>query len=131
MKIGILILFVCSLMPACRGKYNIPRRILSPDKMQSVLWDMVKADQYLKNYSVITDSSAKLKESLNLYQQVFRIHNISKEKFRQSFAYYRIHPNILNIVLDSINNRSYNKPIEFNRPQPENRMPDPKVLPVQ
>ena len=31
----------------CKSKNTVPRGVLSPDKMEAVLWDMMRADQFL------------------------------------------------------------------------------------
>ena len=91
------------MLPACGSKDQLPSGILEQDKMQQVLWDMMRADQYLGNYKLTQDSSQdKTKISLRYYQQVFAIHKISKETFQKSFDYYRTHPLLFKMIMDSI-----------------------------
>lgn len=85
--------------------------------MQDVMWDMGRADQLLNDILLKNDSSLNRDtESIKLYKEVFRIHNITKEKFQQSFSFYQKHPVLLKIILDSINARSYNAPTHIINP---------------
>ena len=83
----------------------MPEGILSPDKMQEVLWDMIRADEFLVSY-VIKDTSVDRKtESIKLYEMVFDLHDISKSTLEKSFKYYQQHPEILKPIMDSLNAR--------------------------
>lgn len=98
---GLLAVF-CLLLAACSDKTSVPFGILSIDKMTPVLWDMVEADQYA---AILIKDSAHVDpkmERLRLYEQVFRSHGISREKFEKSFNYYREHPAINQILYDSL-----------------------------
>ena len=90
---------------------KIPDDILPPEKMQDVLWDMIRADEFLVSY-VIRDTSVNRKtESIKLYEKVFEVHNISKSAFEKSFKYYQLHPKILQPIMDSLNARKEDKVI--------------------
>ncbi len=61
--------------------------------MQAVLWDLMRADQFLADYVFNKDSSLdKTTESLKYYQKIFAIHKVSKEEFQESFSFYQAHP---------------------------------------
>lgn len=103
MKIGLLIVCFSICILGCKSKNAIPNEILPPKKMQAVLWDMMRADQFLADYVLNKDTSLKKQaESIKLYQQVLELNNVTKEKFQQSFAFYKGHPNLLQAILDSI-----------------------------
>ena len=96
----LLVIFFSS----CNTK-KVPDDILPPEKMQEVLWDMIRADEFLVSY-VIKDTSVNRKaESLKLYQKVFDVHDISKSAFEKSFKYYQLHPETLQPIMDSLNAR--------------------------
>lgn len=104
MKTGLLILIVSIFIVSCNNRDHIPGRILKPSKMQEVLWDIVRADQLLNVKATRGDSSANSPgERIKMYRQVFSIHNISKEKFQQSFSFYSTHPELMKVILDSLN----------------------------
>ena len=89
---------------SCTNRDKVPDNVLSPKKMQSVLWDMLRADQFVATYVVKDTGLNKKQESIKLYQQVFQIHNISKEKFQKSLEFYQNRPDLLKVILDSIFN---------------------------
>ena len=103
MRTGLLILYASLLLAGCKSKDYIPNSVLPQLKMKAVLWDMIRADQYLADFVLNKDSALNRKtESIQLYQQVFTIHHISKEEFRHSFSFYRSHPALLKIIMDSL-----------------------------
>lgn len=99
------IVFLLFISPGCKNKDGIPSTILPPQKMQMVLWDMMRADQFLNDYVINKDTSLKkIPESLKYYQQIFAIHKINKEQFQQSLSFYQSHPVLLKSLMDSISN---------------------------
>jgi hypothetical protein len=89
---------------SCGNKNEIPSGILKPAKMQLVLWDVLRADNFVFEF-VTRDTSKKLQTELaKLQQQIFAVHKISKEEFYKSFDFYKSHPDIMQPVLDSIIN---------------------------
>jgi len=97
------IFFFALLFVSCFGKNRVPNGILSHEKMQAVLWDMLRADEFLGVYVLAKDSSLNNKqESALMFDQVLRIHKCSKEEFNKSLLFYQSHPEIFKIVLDSL-----------------------------
>jgi hypothetical protein len=94
--------------------------------MQTVMWDMIQADQYAA-LSVALDSSAHINtkaETLKLYEEVFRLHEVSREEFRKSYQYYLDHPLLNQLLFDSlisqgnrVRTESYSRPVT-NHPPP-------------
>ena len=93
----LLIVFV-----SCSNKDSVPDGILPPDKMESVLWDVIRADVMVTYTSVRDTTLNKLEKNTELYQQIFQIHHISKDQFKRSLHYYRSHPLIMQTVFDSL-----------------------------
>src|SRR4051812_49176508 len=86
---------------ACSGS-KIPDDILPPDKMKKVIFDLMRADEFVNVY-VLKDTAKKRNvEAIKMYQQVFTIHNITKEKFFNSFKYYQGHPDQNKVLFDSL-----------------------------
>jgi len=99
------LLIVCSLLllVACKKKDRKPGNVLSKEKMQAVLQDMMRADQFLTDFVFSRDTSLDKKaESIKLYNQVFAIHRVSKEEFQKSFSFYQSHPELMKALMDSI-----------------------------
>lgn len=100
------VLFI--LMVSCGGKKNkIPSSIMSKEKMEAVMWDMMQADQYLTDFVFNHDASLdRLEKSTTYYQQILDLHKTTKEEFKRSFIYYRDRPALLKEVLDSLSSRT-------------------------
>lgn len=78
------------------------------------MWDMLRADEFVTSFIWKNDSNVnRMEESLRLYEQVFSIHNISKEQFEKSLVFYREHPDLLKMIIDtlSLTEQPYKKPI--------------------
>lgn len=104
---------------ACKKRDKIPRGVLPPAKMENVLLDMMRADEFLTGYVFSRDSTLNKKtESIKEYQKIFRIHQVDKEAFEKSFSYYRSHPLLLKIMMDTLTNRLTRIADEENEPKP-------------
>lgn len=103
MRTGLLIVLIIIFTTGCKSKNAVPDSVLPQKKMQVILWDMMRADQFLADYVLNKDSSLnKTTESLKYYQQIFAIHKTSKEEFQHSFSFYKSHPVLLKAIMDSI-----------------------------
>jgi len=90
-----------SLLFACSS--SVPRGILPPDEMKQIVFDLVRADQFIDNY-VTKDTTANIKERrITLYEQVFAIYKVSKEEFYKSYTYYQQNPDKNKVLFDSLN----------------------------
>jgi len=109
----------------CADKGSVPSGILPLSKMQTVMWDMIQADQYAA-LSVAKDSSGHINtktETLKLYEEVFRLHEVSREEFSKSYQYYLDHPEINQQLFDSLISQGTRLRTEsYSRPVP-NRAP--------
>ena len=91
----VFILIACSSSP-------VPKGIIPPNQMPKVLFDLIKADEFLTNFAV-KDSTINLKtRRISLYEQVFTIHHISKDDFYKSYRYYQQHPDKNKVLFDSL-----------------------------
>jgi hypothetical protein len=87
----------------CSDKNSVPRGILPRDKMELVMWDMAQADQYAALY--LTKDSGRIDrkaETMRLYEEVFRLHEVTPEQFRKSYHYYLDHPELNQLLFDSV-----------------------------
>jgi hypothetical protein len=93
-----LLVFVIS----CGGKDKLPEDVLPPQKMQEVLWDLTRADQY--SLTLAQNDTTKSVEFHNkaMYQHVFAIHKIDYNTFRRSYDYYSSNPDKFKIMFDSL-----------------------------
>lgn len=99
----LLLISFLFLIAGCKSKNAVPHDVLPQKKMQAVLFDMMRADQFLSDYVLNKDSSLKKDaESIKLYQQVLAVNAVTKEKFVRSFTFYKMHPVLLKAIMDSI-----------------------------
>ena len=119
MRGWLIIPVVLILFTACKGKNKIPSGVLHPPKMQAVLRDLMRADQFLTYFVLNKDSSLnKVTESLKYYQQVFAIHDITQAEFQKSFTFYQEHPDHLRIIMDSMSRAPVAPPVQVTEPAP-------------
>ncbi len=102
MRVLLLGFTLSVLFAACSGKESIPSDVLPVDKMKSVLWDIIQAEKFSTQY-IARDSGKNVKEeTFRLYEDIFRIHNITRDKFVKSYKYYLTRPDITNVMFDSL-----------------------------
>lgn len=83
-------------------KEKTPSGILKPEKMQAVLWDVIKADAFTNEFIRKDSSNDAVKENVKLQQQIFAIHKISKKEFYDSYGYYKTNTVLFKNMLDSM-----------------------------
>jgi Domain of unknown function (DUF4296) len=110
--------FLVLIVTSCSPKKRIPQDVLPQPQMQAVLWDMLRTDEFVMNYFKNDSVRSKKDESTKLYEEVFRIHKTNREQFKKSMNFYNGHPDLLKVVLDSLENRKntiiqdvYKKPL--------------------
>ena len=116
MKTGLLIICCLFIIAGCKNKNRIPAGIIPQKKMQTILWDMMRADLFLSDFVLNKDSNLdKRTESIKLYRQVFAIHHISKEQYEKSFSFYKTHPDLFKVIMDSLSQPKTEAPTEMIR----------------
>jgi hypothetical protein len=95
------ILFLAILFFSC-SRQEKRLHVLSENKMRAVMWDMIRADQYVSDF-LLKDSARKKKdESIRLYEEIFHIHKITEEQFKKSLDYYSSRPDLFRPIIDSL-----------------------------
>jgi hypothetical protein len=124
----LIMLLCCAAGAGCSDKNSVPGGILSKDKMEKVMWDMAQADQYAALYLVKDSARIDRKaETLRLYGEVFRLHQVTPEEFRKSYRYYLSRPELNQLLFDSVIARGVRARTEmYDRPSPY-RAPVPPV----
>ena len=103
---GVLIISISLLFYSCKD--SLPSGIIHQNKMQEILWDVLRADA-LSQQSVKSNSTTTLAdETLSLTRKVFLIHNITEEEFKKSYSYYTHHSDLMRNMLDSLNAQKIN-----------------------
>jgi hypothetical protein len=96
---SILIVFVFA---ACSRKNKIPKGILSQQQLRVIMWDLMRADEYTNSQLYKNDTLDLKTERLSLYEQIFRLHSVTREKFRKSLSFYQTRPDLLKVIADSL-----------------------------
>lgn len=91
---------------SCSTTDPVPDNILPKEKMQVVLYDIFKADELanqLKNNDTIKPD---LQWHTELYDQIFKLHKVSKEEFTTSFRFYQTRPDLMKPMLEALSKKS-------------------------
>ena len=130
---NILVVATCLFFLGCGKENKVPQGIIPPATMQVILWDLMRADQFIGGYIVNRDTSVnRITVSLEYYQQIFRIHQVTREEFQKSFAFYRSRPDLFKSIMDSISAPGKAVPTDVLAPEMANPSPDTMVpAPIQ
>jgi hypothetical protein len=128
--IALLLVIIGTAVGSCSDKHRVPKGILPREKMEDVLWDMIQADQYT-TYFTKDSAHIDLKlERLRLYQQVFLLHDVSREEFQKSYKFYMDHPDLTQTLFDSLLSKSNRLRGEaYSHPSPKPVAPVPVPAP--
>jgi hypothetical protein len=123
-RLAVALILYLAASSGCSDKNDVPGGILPRDKMAAVLWDMAEADQYVALY--ITKDSAHIDrkaETMRLYEEVFRLHQVTRDEFRKSYRYYLDHPAVGQPLFDStiargsrVRTEMYDRPGQYHPP---------------
>jgi hypothetical protein len=95
------------IIMGCESNDGVPGNIIAKDRMENILWDMIQADQFSSQYMAKDSTRINVKkETVKLYAEVLKIHNISKEEFKNSFQYYLGRPDLEKKMLDTLSERA-------------------------
>jgi len=108
------LLLICSfplLLISCSRKEEVRDDVLPEKKMQVVLYDLMRVDQFLAGFVFSHDTSLnKRVESIKLYKRVFETHQVSRDDFQKSMTFYRSHPELFKVLLDSVSALALRRP---------------------
>lgn len=114
MKRRVFFVIILFLFNGCKGKDKSSAGLLSAREMQEVMWDMVRAGEFLNGFIIYKDTATDgVAESQKWYKKVYELHGITEEKFRRSYTYYEKRPEIMKVILDSLTRKPvYSRPKE-------------------
>ena len=98
----------CFLLICCSPKEPIPNEVFPVKKMQAVLWDVMRADEIANYYKAKDSTIDLLSKHIQLYDTIFSIHKVTKEDFKRSLQFYQSRPDLLKIILDSLQKKGGN-----------------------
>ena len=111
-------LTACVICIGCNDLDKAPSNLLAKEKMQLVMWDLLEANSFTQRYIKMDSLKNPAIENLQMQQQIFQLHKVSKDDFYKSYDYYSSHPDQMRILLDSIvaiGERNKIKMIELHR----------------
>ena len=91
------------MLVSCLGKNKVPAEIIKPQKMQNILWDVIRAQALSMEIASKDSTVNEVAETKALTQKVFEIHHITSADFEKSYAWYTNHPDNLRNIFDSLN----------------------------
>ena len=112
-RLFVLILILGCLF-ACENK---KARVLSSEKMQAVMWDILSAEAYAQHYVKKDSLKIPAVEAMQLQNNIFALHKVSKEDFFNSYNYYLSHAELMKMILDSIGAKAERNRINMIRMQ--------------
>jgi hypothetical protein len=96
---GMILFCLC----ACSGERGAPKKLIPQKKMEDIIWDMTQADQFATQYLKKDSSVHNLKaETMKMYDEIFAIHHVTKDEFKENFQYYTSHPELTKMIFDSL-----------------------------
>lgn len=101
---GFIILVTAFFLVSCKSNKN--KNILPEEKMQSVIWELIKADVYTVDFLQKDSGINATIKNAELQQQIFENEKITKKQFQESYDYYIVHPEIMKNIFDTILNRN-------------------------
>jgi hypothetical protein len=104
------------LLYSCGNNDTLPEGVLKPEKMQAVLWDVIKADAFTNDFIKKDSSKNAASENLKLQQQIFALHKITSADFYSSYDYYKENTVAFKKIIDSMVVKAEKKKIV--NPQP-------------
>lgn len=100
----LLLLFV---LQACQKKeVKVPEGILPPRVMINIMWDNFIADEIVNARYPVDTGTHKKDTIVILYQQITKAHGTTQQQFKKSMQFYEGRPDLLHIILDSLQNRA-------------------------
>ena len=111
MRSFFLIVTIFILLQSCSDKNEVPEGVLPRQKMREVMWDMIRAGEFLQTYVFPKDSTIdKVAESQKWHDKIYEFHKTDKAEFEKSYAYYKEHPSLMKDMLDTLARKSITPP---------------------
>jgi len=111
---------------SCKQDSNPPNNVIQKARMRELMWDLLRADAFITGFGGKGDTAYnQLKESVLVYRQVFAIHKTNKEQFKKSLDWYQRHPQVMRVILDTLQQRQ--RKIMEERSKPTSKFPPDSI----
>ena len=97
-KVYIYIIFIVFI--SCGGEVDIPKDVLSPEKMSAIMTDI-----HLAEGAVVHSPDIRLEprqRAVDYYAAIYKKHRVDSVVFRKSFEFYAKHPQHFSGVYDQV-----------------------------
>ena len=112
------LLLFCLPIFGCRNSHTA---ILSITEMKPIIWDMLNADNWYLQTSLIDTSFRNKKANIVYYNKIFQQYDITKDQFYNSYSFYELHPEKMKILLDSVEAYGNREKMNLDKPFPINK----------
>lgn len=92
---------ICLVWASCSGE-SVPKDVLPPEKMQAVMYDMIRVDEMVDFLRMSDSAYQPFSKRTSLYDTVFGLHHVTKERFQQSLKYYQGRPDLLKEMISDL-----------------------------
>jgi predicted neuraminidase len=90
------------MLLSCGKNNKPPSSLIQPKEMQSILWDVMRAETLASEIARKDSAIDVAIETKSLSQKVFNIHKTDSATFNKSYNWYVKHPDVLKIIFDSL-----------------------------
>jgi Leucine-rich repeat (LRR) protein len=102
MRKAIIYFFTAICLLSCKSSDRVPKNIIKPEKMKSILWDVMRAQSLAQETAAKDTTLSVATQTKILSQKVFEIHKTDSVRFAQSYNWYVKHPETLKLIFDSL-----------------------------
>ena len=87
---------------SCTDKSVTLTGILGKEKMQAVMWDIIRAEAFTDQFIKKDSSKNVFQENMKLQNAIFSFHKVTRSEYYKSYDYYISHTDLIRVVLDSM-----------------------------
>jgi hypothetical protein len=88
----------------------VPDDVIPVKEMTNVMWDFMLADEMVYQRYPVDTSHIRFDTSLIIYPQIATAHKTTQQQFKKSMQFYQSRPDLLQIILDSLQQRATYQP---------------------
>lgn len=109
------LLLIILFVSACKQEYpSAPSDVIQQQQMKLILMDMHMADAVAETKAQNGASEVQLTQQYN--QQIFKLHNVTREQFVKSYHFYETNPKLLNKMYEEILVEMSKREAELSKP---------------
>lgn len=101
----VLFFFAICLLISCSNKHTVPSEIIGIKQMTKIMWDVLRAQALAAEISRLDSAANIVAETKTYTQKALDIHKTSVADYNKSYNWYSKHPDIMQIIFDSLYNQ--------------------------